>query len=372
MLIRVLLLGPLPPPYGGPEVMTEALVRGLKQRDDIVISHLNTQVSKLLAEKGGKNQLRKSLRAFRQALQLIGRVISFRADVVYLPLTNSPSFFGFLRDVTFILPALLLGRKVAIRLHGGYYYYASTKGYKRWLVRALLRRVSLAMVQGERLREVFGDLVPADRVVVIPNGMDSSQFNEARARKANGLHSPKRVLFVGLMCREKGFRDVLEAAPLVPDAQFVFAGEWPSKGDRDEVSAFLKEKGIQERIVFAGVVAGEAKYNLFVSSDVFVFPTYFIYEGHAVSSVEALAAGLPIVCTDHGALNESLKDGWNGYFVDRSDPGDVAHRLNQLMQDEALRKEMGKRSRQLYEERFTLDMFVDNWTRAMKRLGRSN
>ena len=232
----------------------------------------------------------------------------------------------------------------------------------------LLSRVSLAMVQGERLREIFGDLIPADRIVVIPNGMDSGPFAQARARNGNGNHARKRVLFVGLMCPEKGFRDVLRAAPLVPQAQFVFAGEWPSAADREEVSRFLTENNIQDRTVFAGVVAGEAKYNLFASADVFVFPSYFVYEGHAVSSVEALAAGLPIVCTNHGALNESLHDGWNGYFVDRSDPQGIARRLNELIDNEALRKTMGERSRKLYEERFTLNQFVDNWTQAMKRL----
>lgn len=369
MSVRVLILGPLPPPYGGPEVMTQSLVNGLKERTDLVVKHLNTQVSRSLAEKGGKQQLRKSLRAITQAAHLIALIISFRCDVVYLPLTNSPSFLGFLRDALFIVPGLLLRKKVAIRLHGGYYYYSHTTGLKRALVKALLGRVSLAMVQGQRLVSVFDGLVPAERIVVIPNGIDNQPFTLARNRKPQngGPQSLKRVLFVGLMCPEKGFRDVIAAAPMVPEAQFVFAGEWPTADDKQEVTAFLKEKGIEERTLFAGVVSGDAKYDLFTSADIFVFPTYFVYEGHAVSSVEALAAGLPIVCTDHGALNESLKDGWNGYFVLRSDPEAIAARLNQLLKEDELRRVMSERSRQLYEERFTLPRFIESWAEAIKR-----
>ncbi|MCI0557572.1 MAG: glycosyltransferase family 4 protein, partial [Nitrososphaera sp.] len=163
------------------------------------------------------------------------------------------------------------------------------------------------------------------------------------------------------------FRDVIAAIPFVPNGHFVFAGEWPSEEDEKEVQGFLKQHKVEDRVTFAGVVSGPAKYDLFVSSDIFVFPSYFAYEGHAVSSVEALAAGLPIVCTDHGALNESVQDGWNGYFIPRSNPEAIALRLNQLLKDEDLRQTMGERSRKLYEEQFTLEQFVDNWTQAIKR-----
>lgn len=346
--------------------MTRALVKGLQQRDDIIVTHINTQVSNSLADKGGKRQLRKSLSAIKQAMQLIYRIIFFRCDLVYVPLTNSPSFLGFLRDALFFAPALILRRKLAIRLHGGYYYYVHTKGLKRAFVKMFLSRVNLAMVQGRSLTNAFDGLIPADRIVVIPNGLDGQPFIQARSRTRDVERKPKRILFVGVMSPDKGFRDVLEAAPLVPEAQFIFAGEWLTAREEDEVNRFLEEKGIQQRAIFTGVVSGDAKYDLFVSSDVFVFPTYYVYEGHAVCSVEALAAGLPIVCTDHGALNESLQDGWNGYFVLRRDPKSIATRLNQLLQDDSLRKTMGERSRRLYEERFTLQHFVDSWTEAIK------
>lgn len=364
---RVILLGPLPPPYGGPEVMTRTLLDGLSQRNDLVIRHINTQVSRSLAEKGGKYQLSKSLRAFVQTIHLVVLMFSFRPHVVYMPLTNSPSFLGFMRDSLFMIPALLLGKELVIRLHGGYYFYAHTARLKRTLVQVLLGRVSLAMVQGQRLASAFDDLVPPERIVVIPNGLDDRPFAEARQRQRDtkDSKSPKRVLFVGLMCPEKGFRDIVAAVPAVPGARFVFVGEWPSAKDEQEVRDFLKQHGVEERVTFAGVVSGSPKYDLFVSADIFIFPTYFVYEGHAVSSVEALAAGLPIVCTDHGALNESVKHGWNGYFIPRSDPEAIAHQLNRLLRDEDLRQTMGQRSRKLYEKRFTLPQFVDTWVQAV-------
>ncbi len=371
--VRVIVLGPLPPPYGGPEVMTVALVDGLKSCPNLVVSHLNTQVSRSLAEKGGRNQARKSLSGLVQAARLGWGLLTFHPDAVYLPLTNSPSFLGFLRDALFFVIAFLAGKRVAVRLHGGYYFYAHVTGLRRLLVARLLGRVCLAMVQGQRLRNAFDGLIPADRIVVIPNGLDDAPFAEARRRTAGrGAGARPRVLFVGLMCLEKGFRDVIASVPHVPGADFIFAGEWPSIRDKAEVDAFLAQHGVTERVTFAGVVAGPAKYDLFVSSDIFVFPTYFVYEGHAVSSVEALAAGLPIICTNHGALDELLRDGVNGFFVPRSDSAALADRLNELIENETLRQTLGRNSRRLYEERFTIQQFLQSWSTAVLACSRNS
>jgi glycosyltransferase involved in cell wall biosynthesis len=368
-MVKIVILGSLPPPYGGPEVMMEALLTGLRQNKKLAVHHLNTQVSRSLAEKGGKHQLRKSIYGAYQVLQLIWQLVTFSPDMIYLTLTNSPSFLGFLRDSPFMLATLLFGKKLAIWFLGGHYFYAHTTGLKRSFVRALLSRVSLAVVEGQRLKGVFQELVPTERIRVMPNSVDDSPFREARMRMANKGNSEtlKRILFVGLMCPEKGVRDIIAAIPQVPAAYFIFVGEWPSAQDEKEVLDFLHQNSVADRVTFTGVVSGPAKFDLFCSSDIFVFPTYFVYEGHAVSSVEALAAGLPIICTDHGALNESVRDGWNGFFVPKSDPAAIARRLNQLLSDDDLRRTMGERSRQLYEERFTLPQYVKNWSEAMLR-----
>jgi glycosyltransferase involved in cell wall biosynthesis len=351
------------------EVMTDALIKGLAGSKTFIVKHLDTQVSSSLAEKSGSFHLKKSLRFIPQVLRFLLLLSTFSPHIVYTPLANSPRFLGFMRDLLFVMLSVLAGKKVMVRLHGGRYFYANSQGMKRRLVRLILRRVDLAMVQGHRLTSVFNGLIPAERISVVPNGLDDKGFVDAR-RRGNGRNSspgPRRILFVGFMCEEKGFMDVISTIPLVPDAVFQFAGEWGSEDVREKVQIFLKQHKIEDRVDFRGIVTGDVKFSLFVSSDIFVFPTYFPYEGHAVCSVEALAAGLPIVCTDHGALNESVTQGWNGLFVRPSDPIDIACKLNELVADDAMRKTMGERSRMLYEERFTLDSFVRNWSEEIKK-----
>jgi len=367
--LRVLLLGQLPPPYGGMEVMTAALIAGLRRDPALVTMNIDTQASRSLAEKGGKHQLRKSLRGAAQTARVVIALVRFRPDLVYLPLTSSPSFLGFLRDSLLLAPGLACGIPVVVHLHNGCYAYADATGFKRILVRGILSRVTMAIVLGERLRTVFGSLIPPDRIACIPNGVDDRPFETAKRRLGTGPRERRRarVLFVGLMHQGKGFRDVIEAVALVPEAEFVFAGEWGSPSEERAVRAILRERRVEDRVTFAGVVTGEAKYDLFVTADVFVLPSY--YEGLPLVVLEALAAGLPIVCTDCGALDSAVRDGWNGFFVPPASPPAIAARLNELLGQEDLRRSMGERSRAIFEEKFTLRRFLARFSEAIQRCG---
>jgi glycosyltransferase involved in cell wall biosynthesis len=206
--------------------------------------------------------------------------------------------------------------------------------------------------------------LPPDRIAVVPNGLDDAPFAAARARRHEKT-TPVRILFIGLLCEEKGVHDIISSMRLVPDAEFVFVGEWASAEDRERAMQKLHADGTASRAHFAGVVSGDEKYDILVSSEIYVFPTFWVYEGHAVSTVEALAAGLPIVCTDHGALDESVRERWNGFFVPAHSPESIAERLLQLVHDATLRSEMARRSRQLYEDRFTVERFLSAWTQAL-------
>ena len=254
-----------------------------------------------------------------------------------------------------------------VHLHNGSYAYAHTSGLKRWLVRSFLKRISLAIVLGPRLVSVFSEMIPHSRIACIPNGVDDRPFALARARLGGTPQrgSRRRVLFMGLMHRDKGFRDLIDAVPLVPEGEFIFAGEWPSMAEEKLVRALLRERGVEERATFVGVVTGDAKYDLFLSTDLFVLPSY--YEGQPVVILEALAAGLPIVCTNCGAVDSAVRDGWNGFFVPPASPEALATRLNELVGDDEARRAMGERSRRLYEENFTISHFIERISRAIQQ-----
>lgn len=351
----------------GPETMVEALVNHLGRYPEIDFVHLNTQISRSLADKG-KRPLVKAIKSLGHTLRYLWLLITYRPEVVHLVLTNSESFGGFLRDTLIIVPAHLVGARVVLRLNGGICRYMRYDGLRGRMARRVLGMAALVMVEGHNLTHLFDDAVPPDRVVAVPNAADGAPFAAARERaRAAGSPARRKVLFVGLLCRGKGVHDILRAAPAVRDAEFVFVGEWASPEERDEALALVRDGALEGRVSFPGVLSGQAKYDQFASADVFVFPSYYRVEGHAVVTVEALAAGLPIICTDHGALTESVRDGWNGFIVPPHDPQTLAARVNQVLGDTELRTTMRQRSQALYQERFTFVRHVETWVRELLR-----
>ena len=80
---------------------------------------------------------------------------------------------------------------------------------------------------------------------------------------------------------------------------------------------------------------------------------YYRNEGHPWVIVEALAAGLPIISTDRGAIIESVIDGYNGYIVNPKRPKEIAEKIIKLTDDKDLRDQMSINSLNVYKEKFT-------------------
>ncbi len=90
--------------------------------------------------------------------------------------------------------------------------------------------------------------------------------------------------------------------------------------------------------------------ELFAKADIFVFPT--LADTNAIAVLEAMAAGLPIITTDVGALREEVEDEVNGLIVPPSDVGAVIAAVRALCGDETTRGKMAAASRRIAEERF--------------------
>jgi glycosyltransferase involved in cell wall biosynthesis len=206
------------------------------------------------------------------------------------------------------------------------------------------------IVLGESLRSLFAGILPPERLHVVPNGKDIAYPPRPPA------DGRLRIVYLANMLRTKGVLDVLHAVPAVaaacPEAEFVFAGAWEEPVLRREIETFLAANPALP-IRWVGATGGKDKSDLLNRADIFAFPTYYPPEGHPWVIVEAMAAGLPIISTDQGAILESVHDGANGFIVPKRDPRAVAERIITLARDPALRARMGRESRRLYEAEFT-------------------
>jgi glycosyltransferase involved in cell wall biosynthesis len=202
--------------------------------------------------------------------------------------------------------------------------------------------------------------MPRGKIFVVPNGGD---FPVAKRIEDNDDNAKKvRILFLANFIRTKGVLEVLLAAPEVfrefPNVEFVFAGSWRDKETQLEFIHFLNNRP-ELPVTVMPPISGSEKFTLLASANIFVFPTYYANEGHPWCILEAMASGLPVVSTDHGAIRETVTDGVNGYLVEKENADAVAAKLKILLADPVLREKMGRESRRLYEENFTEAKMVE-------------
>ena len=358
MSAKIIFLGPLPPPYMGPSVATGIILRSaLKNKFRLV--HLDTSDHRDLSTLGAVDFGNIYL-AIKHYCQLLWLILRHWPRIVYIPISQTT--IGYLRDSGFILLAKIFRRKVVCHLRGGNFrnWYNGASAFMRWYVRRVHRLVDAQIVLGEKLRPLFYGILEQDRIHVVPNGRDFDGLTASR--DGNDVYRRLRVLYLSNFVRTKGVLEVMQAIPLVrrdyADVEFLFAGDWNDDAVRLEMEQLLSRYR-DHPVRLVGKVSGKAKYDLLNEADMFVFPTYYPPEGHPWAVVEALAAGLPVISTDQGAITESVIDGRNGFIVEKRNPYSVAEKILVLCKNRELRQRMGAESRRLYEQEFTERRLVD-------------
>lgn len=164
-----------------------------------------------------------------------------------------------------------------------------------------------------------------------------------------------KVIFTARMVKEKGTLILIEAAESLRkkyegQVEFWLCGglsKNPNAITEDELRARCDGHYIQW-LGFRTDVK-----ELLQQAHIVVFPSYY-REGVPKSLIEATAIGRPIITTNSIGCKDTVEDGYNGFLVPIKDSKAVADKLEILLNDEALRKEMGKNSRKIAERDFSL------------------
>lgn len=370
----ILLLVPVPPPYSGPEVLGELLVKG-GLGPDFRCHHVRANVTSRNAVKG--NIRLRTIAAFLAVwTKLVWSLIRYRPTIVFFYLSQNQS--GFFRDALVTMTARLAGAGVVVQIHGSNFenFFLHCSRPVRGLIRFVVRRFSGAALLAERFRYQLRDLLPDQRVGVLYNAVDFGAFKWSvpAARKS---HPSVRIVFAGHLSVAKGFCDLLEVAPAVLDAvseaSLEFFGEWleternvlydesgqplePGTSDPRAAWGALQTR-YGDRVRHYGSVPREQLAASLVAADVFVLPSYS--EGFPMAVLEAMASGLPLVVTPVGALGEVLEDGVNGIFVKPGDRRALTAALVELARRPDLRERMGSVNRELARSRFSPDKMRD-------------
>lgn len=211
------------------------------------------------------------------------------------------------------------------------------------------------------------DAVGIDRrkTVVVYNGPgfdpegrpDESVF--LTRRRAWGIPDGDTVFtVVASLTSNKGHHVLLESfsglLAVFPGATLLVVGDGPL---RSELEARARLLAIDRKVIFTGLQNDvEAWLGI---SDVCLLPSQF-REGLGLALIEAMAVGLPVIGTRIGGIPEVITDGENGLLVPPGNTEALTHAMMRLARDRDSRIRMGRRGREIYEEKFSLTGMIRN------------
>ncbi len=189
--------------------------------------------------------------------------------------------------------------------------------------------------------------VAASAIRVIPSGIDLEPFeapvDRGKVRTRVGIEPHEfLVLQVAALAPHKSQTDLLRAAAIVKqsraDIRFWVAGEGPL---RAELEGEHRALGLGDVVRFLGF--REDVHDLLRAADLFCVSSYL--EGLGTSTLDAMAAGLPVVATRVGGIPEAVAHGETGLLVPPRDPGALAEAILLLAEDPGRRAAMGAAAR---------------------------
>jgi len=202
-------------------------------------------------------------------------------------------------------------------------------------------------------RSFVSNGIPESKLIHVPYGVDLEKFKPGV--KGDGKF---RAIFVGHLSLRKGIPDLLEAARL-SDVELVLVG-----GIAEEITPFLR--GLTKSCKLVGHIPQSRLREYYNQADVFVIAS--IEEGLAMVQLQALACGIPVICTHNSGGEDIVQDGINGFVVPIRDPFAIADRLIRLRENPELLQAMKSAAYQTARASLSWSQYVFRISREYARL----
>lgn len=282
-------------------------------------------------------------------LRMLAARLAGRADVVHLNLSVSGSTY---RKMAIAACARALSIPYVVHLHGGEYpqFWKDDGSFLSRRIQALFERAACVIVLGQVWRAFIAGRVPGVRkIVIIPNAAAIPKLAHV------GGGSRVHILFLGRLSPGKGVPQLCEAlSRLRPLANWraTLAGDGDVAVARERAASL----GIAERVAFPGWVGPEAVARLIAEADVLVLPSFV--ENLPMSVIEGMAAGLAIVATPVGAVEDIVSHEQSGLLVAPGDVAGLTEALARLIEDAPLRARLGAAAMAVHRDRLALEPFA--------------
>ena len=353
--MKLLVFAHIPPPFHGQSFMVQQLLEELSNDKTIEIYHVDSRLSRDIDDIASASP-RKLLLIFRYCLKAIW--LSLVHGVNYFYCIPAPGLRNAVyRDWIVMMLCRPFFRQTIFHYQAsgvGRWLETGARPWERWVSRRLLGRPALSIVLGDYYHEDAAKLSPRN-IVTVPNCspdpcpdydtvLKPAQHSRAKAlgQAMIGGESPTtfRLLYLSLCYRDKGLFDAIDAVAEInarlqskrsaARVQLDVAGKFYLSDEEAEFTERLGQAELNDMhgplVIYHGFADEPNKRDLFALADAFVLASYYEFEAHPVSLVEAMAHGLPIIVTRWRILPELFPAGYEG-LVDTKSPLQIADRL---------------------------------------------
>lgn len=279
-------------------------------------------------------------------LRFVLLLISGRVACVHLHIARHKSFW---RKSVFALAAFVVRRPVLLHFHSGRFHdfvHNDCNWVQKQVVRVVLDHAEHLIVLSASWREILRPITTNRQITVVTNFLVLPL--QAADDSARSRH---HVLFLGLLSKDKGFFDLLEAiAPLCmefPSLLVVCGG----KGNEADVQERIQQLHIDGHVKLLGWITGEAKDTWLSRASFYVLPSYA--EGIPLGILEAMAWGMPVVASNVGGIPDIIEDGDEGLLIKAGDIPELRAAIRELLQNDEARRRMGFAARRKIESVFS-------------------
>jgi colanic acid/amylovoran biosynthesis glycosyltransferase len=278
-------------------------------------------------------------------LIIFPKSVYFARQLEEMKVNHIHAHFVSMSGIAARVAADLTGIKYSLHAHAFDIFQRNQECVRRQL------ELALAIVTiSEYHRQYLADLCPRWRpedIHVVHCGLDPAEFTSAHVRAADQVI---RIISVGSLIEKKGHEYLVDACAQLAAKGYKFRCSIVGGGPlRDALQSRIDKQNLQDRVSLLGIRNQAEVQNLYNNSDIFVLACAIARSGDRdgipVVLMEAMAMQIPIITTSVTGIPELVWDGETGLLVPERDAQALAHAIERLINDPALRQKLGQQGR---------------------------
>ena len=366
--IKILVIGQTPPPFGGQALMIQALLDGEYKNAELF--HVRLDFSKNFDDMGSF-KFYKFWGLFKAIIQTWYYRFYYKTSVIYYG-PAGPNKIAMIRDTILLASTRFLFSKTILHTHaGGTSKLYNNLGplFKLFYRIAFFKPTALITLTDYS----HGDdiILMPEKVFVVPNGI-KDEFDEYSEKHVKLTDNTISLLYVGAMYEERGIVELIESLKIVREnginAKLKLMGIFISQEFESKVKALIANSNLYDHVVFTGSKINNEKWEIFLNTDIFCFPTYVPSETFGIVLVESMQFKIPVVATRWNGIPFVVDEGVNGFLVEPGNSRHMATKIIELCANLDLRIQFGQNGREKFLAEYSMTSFRMNMDKVFSEI----